>query len=169
MPKSATIACPSCEQNVLGLDVAMDDAVAMRVVERDRHLDRDLHRVVDRELAFAIEPLAQRFAGDERHHVVQQMIRRLSRIVECQNIRMTDLRGQLDFAAEAFRTECHPEVRKQHLDGYLAIMPEIFREINSRHASASQLAHDLVPPFQGGPQPIETVRHRVSVPCVKRR
>ena len=38
------------EQDVLGLDVAMDDAVRVRVLERVGDLARDAHRVVDREL-----------------------------------------------------------------------------------------------------------------------
>ena len=38
---------PVAEQDVLGLDVAMDDAVPVRVVERERDLARDPERVVD--------------------------------------------------------------------------------------------------------------------------
>ena len=63
---------------------------------------------------------------------------------------MADLRGELDFATEAFRTESHPQIRKQHLDGNLAIVLQILCEIHGRHSPASQLAHDLVPPFEGG-------------------
>jgi hypothetical protein len=33
------------QQNVLGLDVAVDHALAMRVVERTRDLARDAHRI----------------------------------------------------------------------------------------------------------------------------
>ena len=39
------------EQNVLGLDVAMDHAVPVRVVERVGHLARDPHGFVDRAAA----------------------------------------------------------------------------------------------------------------------
>ena len=57
MPKSATTGCPSLEQDVLGLEVAVDDAVLVRVVERARHADRDAHRFVDRQLLLAVEPV----------------------------------------------------------------------------------------------------------------
>ena len=47
------------EQNVLGLDVAMDHTVVVRVLQRVGHLVRDLYRVLERKLLFALEPLAQ--------------------------------------------------------------------------------------------------------------
>jgi hypothetical protein len=41
------------QENVLGLDVAVDHAVAMRVVERVRDLARGADRVIDAELRLA--------------------------------------------------------------------------------------------------------------------
>ncbi len=46
------------QQNVLGLDVAVDVIVAVRVIESVGHLRRDLHRLVDRELRFAVQFVA---------------------------------------------------------------------------------------------------------------
>ncbi len=56
MPKSATMRVTVVQQNVLGLDVAMDDAVPMRVVERACYFARDAHCVGDRKLTLAVEP-----------------------------------------------------------------------------------------------------------------
>src|SRR4029079_17667104 len=57
------------EQDVLRLDVAMHDALSMRVVQRRRDLPGDAECLVEAELPLSIELGAQRFAADERHYV----------------------------------------------------------------------------------------------------
>src|ERR1043166_5720939 len=48
------------ERDVLRLQVAVDDAVLMRVVERAGDGDRDVNDFVDRELLLGLEPGAER-------------------------------------------------------------------------------------------------------------
>ena len=60
MPKSATSARAVVQQDVLGLDVAVDHAVAVGVVERVGDLGGDADRVGDGELLLAVQPIAQR-------------------------------------------------------------------------------------------------------------
>jgi hypothetical protein len=62
---------PIVQQNVLGLDVAVDNAVSVRVVERVGNLARDPYRFVDAELRLAVQLLADRLALDVGHHVIQ--------------------------------------------------------------------------------------------------
>ena len=62
IPKSATTACPTLEQDVLGLDVAVDDTVRVRVAQRVGHLAADLERVVHGQLLLAGQPIAQRLS-----------------------------------------------------------------------------------------------------------
>jgi hypothetical protein len=60
------------QQNVLWLDVAMNHAVPMRIIQCVRHFDRDLHRLVDAELRFAVKLCTQRFAFDEWHYIEEE-------------------------------------------------------------------------------------------------
>jgi hypothetical protein len=60
------------KENVLGLQVAMDHTVAVRIVERSGDRDRQPHGFIDRELLLTVEPGPQRFALHERHHIEEQ-------------------------------------------------------------------------------------------------
>ena len=63
------------EEDVLRLDVAVDEPLAVRVVERARDLLRDRERFLDAELVLAIQLVAQRLAAHERQHVVEEAVR----------------------------------------------------------------------------------------------
>jgi hypothetical protein len=63
------------QQDVLGLNVAVNDILLVCVVQRVRDLHRDAHCFFDRELPLAIELLTQRLALDVRHHVVEERVR----------------------------------------------------------------------------------------------
>ena len=52
----------------------MNDAMAVRVVERAGDRDGEVHCFVHRELLLAVEPRAERLAVDERHHVEEQPV-----------------------------------------------------------------------------------------------
>jgi hypothetical protein len=69
MPKSATRTRSAVQRHVFGLDVAMDDAAGMGVVQRARDFTRDPHRLIDVELHLVSKAIAQRAALDVRHHV----------------------------------------------------------------------------------------------------
>ena len=91
---------PFGEKDVLGLDVAMDDVVRVRVSERVRDLARETNRLAHGELLLACDSAAQRLARDVRHDVVQRALA-LARIVERKDIRMLQSREQRDLAAKA--------------------------------------------------------------------
>ena len=48
----------------------------MRVVQRLGDVTGNAHRLVDAELRLTVELPAQRLAVDERHHVIEETIRR---------------------------------------------------------------------------------------------
>ncbi len=90
--------------NVLRLDVAMNDVLAMCVIERTGDLGCDAHRVGNRQLSFALQSCAQRFAGHERHHVVQQPVS-LSAVKQRQNVRMLQARSGANLGQKPLTTE----------------------------------------------------------------
>ena len=79
IPKSATIAPAAVKQNVFGLDVAMDDAPAMRMAERAGHLPGEQERVVDGQLLLARDPLPERLPPNVGHRV-PEAARQLARV-----------------------------------------------------------------------------------------
>src|SRR5262249_34475005 len=103
------------KQNVFGLEIAVNDAVLMRVVERVRDVYRNSDRFVDRQLLFAIEPMPKALALDERHYVVQQPVR-LSRIEQRQQVRMLKIRRDANLAQEALGAEHRAELGIEHFE-----------------------------------------------------
>ena len=97
------------QQNVLGLDVAMDDPASMRVRERGRDLVANPERVIYGELALAVEPAAERLALDQRHHVEEQGLRAGvggAGVVEREDVGVAERRGGLDLPEEPLSAEC---------------------------------------------------------------
>ena len=61
------------EQHVVGLHVAVHDAVTVRVGERIAHVAQDAHRFGYGQLALVGQPRAQRLPGNVGHDVVEQI------------------------------------------------------------------------------------------------
>ena len=87
------------EQDVVGLDVAMDDAALVGVGQRGGHLRRDLKAVRDRQLPFPLQAVPKRFPLHVRHHVVEEAVGRAG-IEERKNVRMLQAGGDGDLAKE---------------------------------------------------------------------
>ena len=67
IPKSVSFTVCASQQDVLGLDVAVDDAARVRVGQRLGDRQRDPPRLIVRERAVAIEAAAQILAADQLH------------------------------------------------------------------------------------------------------
>ena len=121
----------------------MHHAVAMRVVERDRHLGRDTHRVGQRKRSLAHEASAERVAADERHYIIEER-RRLAGVVERQNVGVLELGDELDFTQKALCAECHAQLGIEHLDGDVTVVAQVLGEKHRGHAAAADLSFEDV-------------------------
>ena len=131
------------DEDVLRLDVAMDDVARVRVVERRRDLPRDGDGVVDREIALAVEPVAERLALEEGHDV-EQLAVGVARVEQRDDVRMAEPRGDLDLAQEALGPDGVGELGLEELDGDLATVAQVVGEIDGRHPAAADHALDAV-------------------------
>ena len=123
----------------------MDDAPAVRVVERLGHFGGDLQRLGRGEPRLAGQALAQRIAFDERHDVVQEPGGR-ARVVQRQDVRVSQVGGDVDFADKALRSHGRGNVGTQHLERDQAAVLHILGEKDRRHRPVAQLPLDGVPP-----------------------
>ena len=86
-------------QDVAGLDVAVRDALHVRVVERARALEHDLDDLLDRQqLLRRAEPL-QRAAGDVLHDDVAGVLADAG-VVDLADVRMRELAGERGLGEE---------------------------------------------------------------------
>ena len=149
---------PIVQEDVFGLDIAMNHALAVRVVQRTRHFTRNPHRLRDRQLSLPLQSGPQCLARHQRHHVVQQPRRlsspvsrllsfrpRIPRIQQRQYMRVLQTCGGADLAQEPFAAKRRAQVGMQHLDRDIALVLEVVREIHRRHAAGAKFALDAVP------------------------
>jgi hypothetical protein len=130
-------------QDVARFDVAVHDFGLVRVVQRVGHLAGDLKRVVHRELALAVQPVPQRLPLDVRHHVIDQPVG-LVRIVQREDVRVVQARGDLDLAEEARRAHLGGELRAEDLHRDLTFVLQVVREEHLGHAALAELAVEPV-------------------------
>ena len=66
-------------------------------------------RVFDGQHSLAIEAIAERFALHERHHIVEEIAGH-ARVVQTEDVRVLQLRGETDLALEPLGAEGRGEV-----------------------------------------------------------
>ncbi len=131
------------QQDVLGLDVAMDDVVPMRVIERISHLDGDAERFVNGYRWAARKPIAQRLSRHDRHHEVQAAAR-FARVVEREDMRMIQAGGQLDLSKKALAAERFREIGTQDFDRDFPAVLVVVGQVDRGHTARSELAVESI-------------------------
>ena len=131
------------QQDVLGLDVAVDHAVPVRVVEGVGHLAGDADRVVHRELLLAVEPVAQRLALDEGHDVEEVAVG-LARVEQRKDVRVLQIGGELDLGEEPLGPDDGGQLGPEHLEGDPAVVAEVLGQIDGGHPAGPDLPVEAV-------------------------
>ena len=131
------------QQDVLRLDVSVDHAVRVRVVQCTGHIAGNAHGFVHAELRFAIESRSQRLTVDERHHVVQKSIR-FAGIEQRHYVRMLQCRRGRDFLHESLGAKHGGELRFQHLHRDAPFVLDILGEIDRRHPALPKLSLNAI-------------------------
>ncbi len=137
---------PLVQQDVLRLDVAVDHALPVGIVERARHLRGDPDRHLDGELLVPPQTVAERLAFHVGHDV-ECGASDLPRVVQGEDVGMLEVGGGLDLLKEALGPDHRGELRAEHLECHFAMVLDVLGQVDGRHPARAELAleHVAVP------------------------
>lgn len=150
------------EQNIVRLDIAVNYSVLMRVGERTQNVTKDLCCFVYRQLTRPGKPRAKRLAFDERHRVVRESVTD-SRREHWDDVRVLQLRGKLNLAAESLDVHGRGEVGRKYLYYDFASERQLLGNKHPRHSAAAQLALEGVVTAEGLLEAVLEVGQEISV------
>ncbi len=137
------------QHDVGRLDVTVDDAVAVRVLQALEDADGHLHGALGQQLATGVEEFAERGAVYVLHHDVRDgdpVDVVLARVVDRDDRGMVERGGRLGLPAEpGLEGRVAREVRAQRLHRHGAAEAGVMREVDLRHATAAEHLAQLVP------------------------
>src|SRR4051812_21399763 len=149
------------QQDVLGLDVAMDDALIVRVREGIGDLAQYADGLLDRHQPFPVHPLAKRLAGYERHHVIEQAIADAGGDHR-QDVRMPQARGDPRLAPEPGRHHIARQLGRQNLDHHFSLCRQIDGAEQPAHTATLQLRLQPIAVVEAPPQAYDQFFHQRS-------
>ena len=131
------------DENVCGLDVAVQDAILVRGIERVGELDADFHCAWNRQGA-AFEQTVQRLAVEEFHHNEGVALAFLDR-VNGADARMIQGGSRARFPEKSFqRLRGAVRLLGKKLQGDAPAKFGVLRFVDDAHASGAELAEDSV-------------------------
>jgi hypothetical protein len=131
------------QHDVGGLQVAVNDAGAMGLVERVADLCRDRQRLLNRHRA-ACDPLRQRFPRQQLHDQKSRPIV-LPDVVERADVGVRDLGDRARFAVEPFaKLRIGAEGWRKDLQGNGAFEARVARRIDLAHPTRADCGLDLI-------------------------
>jgi hypothetical protein len=131
------------DENILGLDVAMNDSLRMRVSQCIRNFAQNFRRLLNRQLPLSIQQRAKIFAADERHRVIEERPLRSSG-EKWNDVRMLQSRGELNLTAESIGVDSRSEVGRKNFHYDLSLELSLGRYKYTRHPCPTELTLDAV-------------------------
>ena len=148
------LAGPLGEHHVLRLQIAVDDALLVCLVQRTANL---LHDVIDpwsRHTPVVDDHIGKRLSVDELHRDVKITAGGLPEIIKRDRVRVLEA---YDGAALAVETPLNLDVLRKFREERLYRNPPdggahlLLGDVDASHAAFAEKAHDSVPPFEHGP------------------
>ena len=115
------------EDDVGRLDVAVDQADAVRLAEGGGDLVHEVGDALGRLRAVDLDDLVQRGALEQLHRVVEDAVRRAAVVENRDGVRMRQPRGELHLALEAAEVLLADLVRQEQLDRARAAQHAVLR------------------------------------------
>jgi hypothetical protein len=138
--------CPAgAEEDVLGFEVAVDDPLLVRRIQRVGDLRADRHRLSQWNSFFPLEAVGQRLALQVLHHEVELALRRVAEVRDVHDVLVPDLIDRLGLGDEP-RDDVGilRQLRVDRLHGDLLPDDRVLRQVHHPHAPLSELGGNLV-------------------------
>jgi hypothetical protein len=126
------------EENILRLDVAVDDALAVRVRQRCGDVAQNRQTLVERNRTLS-NALAQRLSAHERHGEVRISADGLTRAEHGDDVRLLESCRELDLALEPRHREGVGELGREHFDDDVAAERFVAGDEDAGHAAGAEL------------------------------
>jgi hypothetical protein len=146
------------KEDVLGLDVAMHDAILVSAIQRVRHLPGELDRVLEGEGTLTLEPVAQALPLHIRHGV-PELTRILPGVEHRKDVRVVQPGGEPDLAKEPLGPESRGEFRTEDFDRDRTVVLEVASQVYRGHPATSELVLERVSPTERFGDVSEAVGH----------
>jgi hypothetical protein len=140
------------EEDVLGLEIAVDDALVVGRAQRLRDLRGDRQRAIGRHRRRQLDRLRQRLAVDVLHHRVGQAVGRGAEVGDVDDVGVADARRRLGLLHEALdRAGVARDLALEHLHRQRPLDDQVARGEHHAHAALADLALDQVAPVERHP------------------
>jgi hypothetical protein len=157
------------DEDVLGLEVAVDHARGVRRPERRADHPRQPQRLDHAEPAGLAQPAVHRVALEQLHHDERAAVAVIAEVEDLHDPRIAD-RGDRAGLVEEPVHDLGPRAvhRQQHLDRGAPPEQRVLPEVHHAHPALPDLLDDLVAPYDLADHAVPLLTYQTSVTCHKR-